>query len=323
MNLRTWLIRLYPPAWRDRYGDEFEALLEECLHSPLDVLDIVLGAIDAHLEITYGTNWRLMDMVNKLRTGILMVFTGYIGFVIGGLSFYGLVDDSPTVPLMKTDIPLSIAWKTVGVGAVVTLLAVVIGVLPLAFTIIQRVFTSSRRDLRWLLVPLLAFLAFLVYGLFIAAIGNGWLSIHGVAQRVSPEDFPVGNRILLGGLFLVFVLGAISSVFAVWKVVSNAEATGIQFNLFSRPTHLNIYQVAFIPAFITSLGMLLMLVAALVFGWLGGSALPEWFRGNQGLLLINTGLSYGITIAIMTLSTFLAFFGLGRAYSSRKRHLAS
>ena len=44
MNVRSWLVRLYPRSWRERYGDEFEILLEECLHSPLDVLDIFLGA---------------------------------------------------------------------------------------------------------------------------------------------------------------------------------------------------------------------------------------------------------------------------------------
>ncbi|HTX78405.1 MAG TPA: hypothetical protein VMC62_01990, partial [Longilinea sp.] len=92
MNVRSWLIRLYPRPWRERYGEEFDMLLEECLHSPLDVVDIVLGAIDAHLEFPFELNWRLMNMVNKLRTMLLIVFTGYIGFIIGGLAFYGLVD---------------------------------------------------------------------------------------------------------------------------------------------------------------------------------------------------------------------------------------
>jgi hypothetical protein len=43
------LIGLYPAAWRDRYGDEFLAVLEERSPRRLDVVDIVWSAIDAHL----------------------------------------------------------------------------------------------------------------------------------------------------------------------------------------------------------------------------------------------------------------------------------
>jgi len=54
MNVRAWLVALYPRSWRKRYAVEFEALLEHCLHTPLDVLDIMLGALDAHLAFFTG-----------------------------------------------------------------------------------------------------------------------------------------------------------------------------------------------------------------------------------------------------------------------------
>ena len=41
-KVRLWLIRLYPHAWRERYAAEFDILLEQCLHSPLDVVDVFL-----------------------------------------------------------------------------------------------------------------------------------------------------------------------------------------------------------------------------------------------------------------------------------------
>ena len=44
------LLALYPGAWRRRYGFEFAALLEAQPPSPSLILDIVLGAIDAHLD---------------------------------------------------------------------------------------------------------------------------------------------------------------------------------------------------------------------------------------------------------------------------------
>jgi hypothetical protein len=44
------LVRLYPKAWRDRYEDEFLALLEARPPTTRDMLDVVLGAVDAHLH---------------------------------------------------------------------------------------------------------------------------------------------------------------------------------------------------------------------------------------------------------------------------------
>jgi hypothetical protein len=44
------LLALYPSAWRRRYGFEFAALLDDQPPSPALIWDIVLGAIDAHLD---------------------------------------------------------------------------------------------------------------------------------------------------------------------------------------------------------------------------------------------------------------------------------
>jgi hypothetical protein len=43
-------VRLYPRAWRARYEDEFVALLEAAPTTRADGLDIVRGALDAHLH---------------------------------------------------------------------------------------------------------------------------------------------------------------------------------------------------------------------------------------------------------------------------------
>ena len=49
--MRTLLIRCYPAAWRERYGDEFASILEERPLGPFDVADIILGALDARLRV--------------------------------------------------------------------------------------------------------------------------------------------------------------------------------------------------------------------------------------------------------------------------------
>ena len=322
MSARRWLTRLYPRLWRERYGDEFDALLDECLNSPLDVLDIFLGALDAHLELVQGTSWRIMNMVNKLRTTILLVFTAYIGFVIAGMSFYGLVDDSPAATLMKTDAPLATAWRVVQFGSVISLLAVLLGGLPIAWLVLRQVLSSSRKVLRYLLVPAFAFLALLVYGVLLVALAKGWVQIAGVLRVVTPDNFPLGNRLLLGGFMATFVLGAAASTAAVWKVVSSSEAEQATLQMPGSSVPVNLYAFALPLAAAAAASMLLMLAATLVFGFLASLALPKWFAGDYGLLLFNTRLSFAGTIALMVLSTAVAFFGLKRGYPYRKTNVS-
>lgn len=44
------LLRLYPSAWRERYEAEFVRLLHERPIDPGDSIDVILGAVDAHLH---------------------------------------------------------------------------------------------------------------------------------------------------------------------------------------------------------------------------------------------------------------------------------
>ena len=46
----TWLLALYPPRWRRRYGDELRALIGAQPFSLHAVIDLMAGAIDAWLE---------------------------------------------------------------------------------------------------------------------------------------------------------------------------------------------------------------------------------------------------------------------------------
>jgi len=48
------LLRLYPPAWRARYGLEFEDLIAERPPTARDVLDILVSAIDARIAPQVG-----------------------------------------------------------------------------------------------------------------------------------------------------------------------------------------------------------------------------------------------------------------------------
>jgi len=69
------LLRLYPRAWRERYGEEFLATVgHDALH-PQQVIDIVSGAIDAWLsaDVRQATRtWRLAPSGGKAMLKSMM-----------------------------------------------------------------------------------------------------------------------------------------------------------------------------------------------------------------------------------------------------------
>jgi len=50
MILPALLLRLYLRTWRERYGDEFAALLDEMGLGPATILDVLSGAVDAQVR---------------------------------------------------------------------------------------------------------------------------------------------------------------------------------------------------------------------------------------------------------------------------------
>ena len=63
-----WLVRLYPAAWRQRYGDEFAAVLAEQRGSLGLVIDVVGGAADAwmHPQVTKQVSQGEETMTNAM-----------------------------------------------------------------------------------------------------------------------------------------------------------------------------------------------------------------------------------------------------------------
>jgi hypothetical protein len=102
--MRSLLIRLYPARWRARYGDEFEAILEERPLGPFDVADILLGALDAQLRLRgsgadtqKGTGFSM-----SLRLGGAAAIVGAVLFPAGLIvsSLNGGNDPFPGAALM-------------------------------------------------------------------------------------------------------------------------------------------------------------------------------------------------------------------------------
>jgi hypothetical protein len=104
--MRSLLLRLYPVRWRARYGDEFEAILDERALGPFDVADIVLGALDARLwmrghgsAVAQGRGFSM-----SLRLGGIAATIGAPLLAVAGLLSYDLVpvDDRVQLVLLFT-----------------------------------------------------------------------------------------------------------------------------------------------------------------------------------------------------------------------------
>jgi hypothetical protein len=77
------LLRLYPRAWRERYGEEFALILRATPPGPGTLFDVVRGALDAHV--------RAMRPGRLLRGALLALCAA----VVGWLNFHATDDVQP------------------------------------------------------------------------------------------------------------------------------------------------------------------------------------------------------------------------------------
>lgn len=97
-----WLLRLYPGAWRARYGEEFAELLAARPPRLRDRWDIVAGALDARLHPQVGQGVPSSAPMPRDRSaGGLVVVAGMLltAWAVIGAMFMGPGED-PTVQRM-------------------------------------------------------------------------------------------------------------------------------------------------------------------------------------------------------------------------------
>ena len=139
------LLAFYPAQWRQRYGEEFRAVLESRPLGPFDFADVLIGALDARI-----TRFRFADAVRIDGGPRMMLRLGGFGAIAGGTFwFLGLVvaslpggDDSGwlalvalgTVGLLLALIGLSafqahrhpiLAWAAFAIPGLGTLISVI------------------------------------------------------------------------------------------------------------------------------------------------------------------------------------------------------
>ena len=93
MNARTieWLLRSYPPAWRERYGAELRALLEDEHGSWRVGLDVLRAGVTQRLRSAalLGAD---APADERRRAGVLLVLCSWSLFVVAGCAYAKLTE---------------------------------------------------------------------------------------------------------------------------------------------------------------------------------------------------------------------------------------
>lgn len=292
------LLRLYPAAWRDRYGDELAALLDDCPSSPALVFDVLLGVLDARLHCAALTR-KVFDMIARLRSTAIAVFCAYIAFVVAGMGYQKMSEYEDFSAAGQAHPIIGLAHNAIVVVAGVALLAVLAGGLPLAAAALRFALAHRRRDVLALFaVPVVALAALVGYGFVALRFAN-----QGIAQ--SGAATTTGKHLFLG-LIAVFVLGAVASSAAVSLAIARSQIGE------------RLYRFALTPTVITALAMAVMFAADLAWGLGLRASEPALFAGNGGIVSTSTAASWLVQTVIMGAATVVALYAVARALPPRR-----
>lgn len=193
-----WLLRLYPRAWRDRYEEEMLAVLEDHKVTLSTIFDLVIGAIDANLHYV-GLTDEVMNVVNRLRSSMVMTFCAFMLFGVGWSMLQRLTDPMNTFQAAAHAHPeLSILHSSVFVVGCLAFSALFIGGLPVFWISVKKAFRKRQRNA---LIPFWLSISCLVLFALATGILADW---HHIAYAEShPFSFIIGYVMVFSILLIV------------------------------------------------------------------------------------------------------------------------
>jgi hypothetical protein len=292
------MVRLYPRAWRERYEEEFVALLEEGPASIRVVCDVALGILDAWLRPQVVPERSVALMGSRMRNSVLLVLWAWAGVVAAGVGFRKMTEYEDFTRVARESIAVGAAFDAVLVGAVLALAAVLAGGMPIVVAALREALDSGRKDVPLLLcVPPLSLGIFVGYVLVLTRIVSpalGDLAVHD----------PV-NVMLFLSIALVFLLAAAASTASVSAAVGRS---GVGERL---------YRFAIYPAALAALAMAVVSIATVVWGLALWWQAPALFTGDDGILATPTAASWLVILAVMGGCTCAAVVGVVRGLRAR------
>ncbi len=280
-RLLGWLVAIYPPDWRARYGDEYLALLEQLPLTPRVLADHVRAAVAVRFDPRRDTASD-RALADRLRRSELTVLMSWLALVVGGLAYQRMIDDAALAGAGAAHAAVQIGLGLVVAGALLSLLAVLVGSLPALLAIVRTGIAERRPGLLGLLaVPPVLLVAFLALTLRLASGGPG----SGAEQA---------HVMLFAAWGATFVASLAAGAAAVSLASGRAGVPAACFRFAVR------------PAYAVTAAMALVWAGALAWGAALATQAPSLFWGDQGLVASSTALSWLGVMALMSGATVIA-----------------
>jgi hypothetical protein len=201
------VLSLYPRRWRDRYGDEFAALLIDladaapwparaCL-----LANAVSGALDARLNPPGGST-----MPDRIRRSMATAACTAVVFAIAGAGFQKMTEYPDFQAAARQHAAIGTSFDILRIAAIVAGLAVLAGALPIAWIVIRQVVTARRTDL---IRPLVLAPAAVIC----------WLAIVLAIVRLSGHS-QVNSAANIAAVATVLLLGVTAAAACGWAAVA-------------------------------------------------------------------------------------------------------
>lgn len=129
-RLARLALALYPLAWRRRYGDEMEALLEDSGTSPRAIADLARGAVRAHLRPEPALAGQV-GRDDRIRLGVSAVLFCWVLFGAAIFAFAKTTEEASFRAAAEAHAVMGGAQLALQILAVLASVALVLGAAPL------------------------------------------------------------------------------------------------------------------------------------------------------------------------------------------------
>ena len=158
-RLCHYALAMYPEGWRVRYGDELAILLEDDGCSVRTLLDLVIGALDAHISRAGPP----VSPVSRMRGGLTGTVCAWIALALFGAGFAKATEDAPFRALGTAHAALADARLVVVALALAGCAVIALAGAPLAIAVLRQAWRERTPAvvvaLRWALVSAVALVA--------------------------------------------------------------------------------------------------------------------------------------------------------------------
>jgi len=281
-RLAHLLVRLYPRAWRERYGVEFTTLLQTGRGGVSTSADVFWSALLEHIFPLGGPK------MNRVPRSLGAILCAYLAVIAAGLNFYATIDDSSLVTAMQAHLGLSTAWNVVALGSVVALMGAMAMLVPLVVGAVRFALSAKRRDIviRLLVAPSAAGIlaAWVIGAAFL--LGGHWAPAPWaiLGDWTASADWPpLQVRWVLGSFTAVLaVCLLIASSIGIYQAIQRSRFEEMRFTVLRRLVAVHPLRVARIPGMVTTAAMSVMTVGVIAWGFIANLDASAAFHAYFG-----------------------------------------